>query len=84
MVRRPFLTAEWRHLLMLNYEVDPALLHPLVPAGTELDCWQGRALVSVVAFRFSTHACAACPFHCTATLTDLQIDSSPGVPSLPL
>lgn len=50
--RRPFLSAEWRHLLLLNYEVDPALLHPLVPAGTELDFWQGRALVSVVAFRF--------------------------------
>jgi uncharacterized protein YqjF (DUF2071 family) len=51
-VRRPFLTAEWRHLLMLNYEVDPALLRPLVPAGTELDFWQGRALISIVAFRF--------------------------------
>jgi uncharacterized protein YqjF (DUF2071 family) len=37
---------------MLNYEVDPAILRPLVPAGTELDFWQGRALVSVVAFRF--------------------------------
>lgn len=37
---------------MLNYEVDPALLRPLVPAGTELDFWEGRALVSIVAFRF--------------------------------
>jgi uncharacterized protein YqjF (DUF2071 family) len=52
LLRRPFLTAEWRYLLMLNYEVDPALLRPLVPAGTELDFWQGRALVSIVAFRF--------------------------------
>jgi uncharacterized protein len=47
-----FLTAEWRHLLMVNYVVDPAALPPLVPAGTELDLWQGRAYVSVVGFRF--------------------------------
>src|SRR4051812_23124769 len=47
-----FLTAEWRHLLMINYVVDPAALAPLVPAGTELDLWQGRAYVSVVGFRF--------------------------------
>jgi uncharacterized protein len=49
---RPFLTAEWRYLLMLNYEVEPSVLLPLVPAGTALDLWQGRALVSVVGFRF--------------------------------
>jgi uncharacterized protein YqjF (DUF2071 family) len=47
-----FLTAAWRDLVMLNYEVDPAILVELVPAGTELDLWQGRALVSVVGFRF--------------------------------
>ena len=50
--RRPFLTAEWRHLVMLNYEVDPAILAPLVPVGTALDLWRGRTLVSVVGFRF--------------------------------
>src|SRR5512133_2301455 len=50
---RPFLTAEWQYLLMLNYEVDPALLAPLVPSGTELDLWQGRALVSMVGFLFN-------------------------------
>ena len=50
--RRPFLTAQWRHLVMLNYEVDADVLTPLVPAGTALDLWQGRALVSVVGFRF--------------------------------
>lgn len=49
---RPFLTAEWRYLIMLNYEVDPAALAPLVPAGTALDLWQGKALASVVGFMF--------------------------------
>lgn len=49
---RPFLTAEWRSLAMLNYRVDPALLRPHVPAGTVLDGWQGATLVSVVGFLF--------------------------------
>jgi uncharacterized protein len=47
-----FLTAEWRYLAMLNYEVPPDLLSPFVPAGTELDCWNGKNFVSLVGFRF--------------------------------
>ena len=49
---RVFLTAEWRHLAMLNYEVDRSLLLRLVPPGTELDCWNSRVFVSLVGFRF--------------------------------
>ena len=37
---------------MANYEVDPAVLKALVPAGTELDFWSGKCLVSVVGFQF--------------------------------
>jgi hypothetical protein len=37
---------------MLNYVVDPALLRALVPAGTELDFFEGRTFVSLVGFRF--------------------------------
>ena len=49
---RTFLSAEWRWLAMLNYRVEPSLLAPLVPAGTELDAWQGTTFVSVVCFLF--------------------------------
>lgn len=37
---------------MLNYEVDPGLLLPYVPFGTELDRWNGKVLASVIGFRF--------------------------------
>lgn len=47
-----FLSAEWQHLAMLNYEVDASLLLPFVPAGTELDQWGGKTFVSLVGFRF--------------------------------
>jgi uncharacterized protein YqjF (DUF2071 family) len=65
MPERPFLTAEWRFLAMLQYEVEPDVLRPFVPRGTELDLWQGRALVSVVGFRFlNTRVLGATiPFH---------------------
>ena len=49
---RPFLTARWRYLAMLNYEVPPEVLAPLVPRGTELDSWQGKTFASVVGFLF--------------------------------
>lgn len=47
-----FLTAEWRYLAMLNFAIEPEVLQPFVPAGTELDFWQGRTYVSVVGFLF--------------------------------
>jgi uncharacterized protein len=49
---RVFLTGEWRFLAMLNYQVDAALLEPLVPRGTTLDRWQGTACISLVGFLF--------------------------------
>ena len=50
--RRPFLEAKWQYLAILNYEVPRELLRPLVPAGTELDDFNGTTLASLVGFRF--------------------------------
>ena len=47
-----FLTAQWRKLIMANYPVDPAVLRPFLPAGTELDQWKGETYVSLVGFMF--------------------------------
>jgi uncharacterized protein YqjF (DUF2071 family) len=49
---KKFLTAEWRDLIMANYEVNPSLLKPLLPAGTELDLLDGKCFVSLVGFMF--------------------------------
>jgi uncharacterized protein YqjF (DUF2071 family) len=49
---RQFVSAEWLHLVMLNYEIDPSVLRPLVPGGTQLDAWNGKTFVSLVGFRF--------------------------------
>lgn len=47
-----FLTAEWRCLAMINFEVDPVLLLSRVPRGVELDFWKGKTFLSLVGFRF--------------------------------
>ena len=46
---------------MLNYEVPPALLRPLVPSGTELDTWDGATVASMVGFRFLDTRVAGIP-----------------------
>jgi uncharacterized protein YqjF (DUF2071 family) len=49
---RPLLVANWTELLLLSFEVPPALVARLAPAGTEPDLFEGRAYASVVGFRF--------------------------------
>jgi len=49
---RPFLTAEWRDLVLVNYAVEPSWLEPYLPAGCALDTLDGTPFVSVVAFDF--------------------------------
>jgi uncharacterized protein YqjF (DUF2071 family) len=50
--RREFLSARWQALAMLNWRIDPTVLEPLVPAGTELDFHAGKTYVSMVGFLF--------------------------------
>lgn len=49
---RRFLTAIWKDLVLVNYEVEPELLSSRVPRGTELDLHEGRCFVSLVGFMF--------------------------------
>jgi uncharacterized protein len=60
-----FLTAEWSNLLMLNYAVDASLLERFVPAGTELDAFEGTSYLSLVGFEFNRTRIFgfAVPFH---------------------
>lgn len=64
--KRAFLSAEWRDLVMLNYEVEPDLLNRYVPPGTILDSFKGRTYLSLVGFRFCRTKLLGCfpvPFH---------------------
>jgi uncharacterized protein YqjF (DUF2071 family) len=64
--KRVFLSAEWRDLVMLNYDVEPSLLSRFVPPGTVLDSFRGRTYLSLVGFRFCRTKLLGCfpvPFH---------------------
>jgi uncharacterized protein YqjF (DUF2071 family) len=60
-----FLKAQWRKLMMANYTVDPKLLTPYLPYGTEIDLWQNSCYVSLVGFMFldTTVKGFRIPFH---------------------
>ena len=47
-----FLDAQWRNLVMANYEVSPEILQKYLPYKTELDFWNNRCYVSLVGFQF--------------------------------
>jgi uncharacterized protein len=73
---RVFLSTEWRDLLMLNYEIDPVLLLPYVPRGTELDSFEGKTYVSLVGLRFARtklFGSISIPFHAYFDEVNLRI-----------
>jgi uncharacterized protein YqjF (DUF2071 family) len=62
---KPFLTAEWRKLAVVNYVIEPAKLKEFLPYKTELNLFEGKCLVSLVGFMFlNTKVMAiSIPFH---------------------
>ena len=51
-MKKVFLEAEWRYLVLINYAIDPSVLRRRVPPGTELDFEHSRTYVSLVGFQF--------------------------------
>ena len=47
-----FLKANWHDIAMLTYEVPPVVLGKYLPNGLELDSWNGKYFVTLVAFVF--------------------------------
>jgi len=72
-VPRPFLTAEWRNLVMLNFTVEPSLLEPHVPRGTVLDTWRGSAFVSLVGFLFANTRILGVPVPAHRTFEEVNL-----------
>jgi len=49
----PVMRQEWRHLGFLHWAVDPEVVAPTLPAGLDLDTFDGRAFVGVIPFTIS-------------------------------
>lgn len=50
-VRRPWLVQSWHDLTFVHWPVDPAVVAPLLPRGTEPDLLDGVAYAGLIAFR---------------------------------
>jgi uncharacterized protein YqjF (DUF2071 family) len=73
MRRRPFLTARWEHLVLLNFRCPPDLLAPFVPAVTELDRFHGDTLISLVGFLFADTRLLGSPIPCHRTFEEVNL-----------
>lgn len=51
-MKKSFLSAEWRKLVIVNYKVPPEILTEHIPAQTELDLFHGDCYLSLVGFMF--------------------------------
>lgn len=58
---------------MLNYEIEPAVLAPFLPRGTELDSWNGRTFVSVVGFLFLQTRVFGIPIPCHRNFEEVNL-----------
>lgn len=50
---KTFLKANWDEIVMVSYQVDPAVLLPYLPYGVELDTYNDLCFVSLVGFQFN-------------------------------
>ena len=59
------MTGHWEDLIISTFEVDKKILEPYLPNNTEIDLFNGKALMSSVAFTFSkvTFFGFKIPFH---------------------
>ena len=57
-----FIKANWNNLILASYEIPDEVLLPYVPDGTELDTFDGKCYVSLVAFMFHDTRVLGLPF----------------------
>lgn len=70
---KTFLKAEWRKLVMINYEVDPKILRPYLPYKTEIDYWHNTCYVSLVGFLFKNVRVKGIPFPFHTTFEEVNL-----------
>ncbi|MES1225827.1 MAG: DUF2071 domain-containing protein [Bacteroidota bacterium] len=58
---KTLLTADWTNLLTATYETDKSFLNKYLPANTELNHWNGKCFMSLVAFMFESPAILGIP-----------------------
>jgi uncharacterized protein YqjF (DUF2071 family) len=68
-----FLNAKWENLIMANYSIDPEILLPYLPKGTELDFYKGKTFVSLVGFLFRNTRIFGLPIPFLGTFEEINL-----------
>jgi len=68
-----FLKANWEHIIMANYEIDPKILIPFLPKGVELDLFNGKCYISLVGFMFKNTKLFTIPIPFLGTFEEINL-----------
>lgn len=68
-----FLKANWEHIIMANYEIDPKILLPFLPKGVELDLFNGKCYISLVGFMFKNTKLFTIPIPFLGTFEEINL-----------
>jgi uncharacterized protein len=72
-MNKTFLSANWEHLIMANYAINPSLLEPYLPNGVELDCFNEKTYVSLVGFMFKNTRLFNLPIPFLGTFEEINL-----------
>ena len=70
---KTFLKARWENLIMANYTIDTEVLLPFLPAGVEIDLYDGKAYVSLVGFIFKRSRIFHVPIPLMGTFEEVNL-----------
>jgi uncharacterized protein len=68
-----FLKANWEHIIMANYEIEPEILFPYLPKGVALDLYEGKAYISLVGFMFKNTKLFNIPIPFLGTFEEINL-----------
>lgn len=72
-MKETFLSARWENIVMANYEVNPDVLEPYLPAGVELDYYNNKTYVSLVGFLFNHTSLFSIPIPFFGTFEEINL-----------
>jgi uncharacterized protein len=68
-----FLKANWEHIIMANYEIEPNVLLPFLPKGVELDLFEEKCYISLVGFMFKNTKLFNIPIPYLGTFEEINL-----------
>jgi uncharacterized protein YqjF (DUF2071 family) len=68
-----FLKANWENIVMVNYEIAPAILEKYLPNGVTVDLFEGKAYISLVGFMFKNTKIFNVPMFKLGTFEEINL-----------